>query len=153
MELEGRVIKVMPTASGVSQVTGNQWRKQEFLFGYYENPSDIYERRILLSIMNDNIEKYNLKENTRVKVRIQLTCREYNGRYFNDIRTGDITVLGSTFAQGAQQAPQGSQQAAQSAQTAASAQQQAVPVQSPQAAQFPPKVDAAGNPVQDDLPF
>lgn len=144
MELEGRIIQVMAVTSGVSQ-SGNQWRKQEFLFGYYENPSDIYETRILLSVMNENIEKYNLKENTRVKVRIRLTCREYNGCYFNDIRTGDITVLGSTAAN----------QGAQAVQTAAPAQQQAAPAFGQQQTQFPPKVDASGNPIgqQDDLPF
>lgn len=95
MELKGRVVRVLPTASGVSQ-TGNQWRKQEFIFGYYENPSDIYERNVKLDLMNDRIEKYNLEAGDEIKVRIALSCREYpqgSGKYFNDIRTGDITII------------------------------------------------------------
>jgi hypothetical protein len=95
MELSGRVVRVLPTASGVSQ-QGNQWQKQEFIFGYYENPSDIYERNIKLDLMNDRIGKYNLEANDEIKVRIALSCHEYpqgSGKYFNEIRTGDITIL------------------------------------------------------------
>lgn len=93
MELEGRIIKVMDITTGTSQRTGNQWRKQEFLFGFYEHQSDIYERSICLSVMGDRIDKYRLAENDKVKVRIALTCKEYNGRYFNEILTGDINIL------------------------------------------------------------
>lgn len=95
MELTGRVVRVLPVASGTSQ-QGNQWQKQEFIFGFYENPSDIYERNIKLDLMNDRIEKYKLAENDQIKVRIALSCREYpqgSGKYFNDIRTGDITII------------------------------------------------------------
>lgn len=92
MELEGRVIKVLPATSGVSQ-QGNSWKRQDFVFGFYENPSDIYERNILLSIMNERIDQIKLEENLKIKVRIALSCHEYNGRYFNEIRTGDITII------------------------------------------------------------
>jgi hypothetical protein len=96
MELQGRVVRLLPLKEGVAQSTGNPYRTQDFIFGYYENQSDIYERNILLNVRNENIEKYNLKENDKIKVRISLGCREYpqgSGKYFNDIRTGDITII------------------------------------------------------------
>jgi hypothetical protein len=96
MELQGRVVRILPLKEGVAQSTGNPYRTQDFIFGYYENQSDIYERNILLNVRNENIEKYNLKENDKIKVRISLGCREYpqgSGKYFNDIRTGDITII------------------------------------------------------------
>ena len=71
MELTGRVVKLLPLQKGVSQSTGNEWQRQDFLFG-------------------------SLKEGDQIKVRVGLTCREYpqgSGKYFNDIRTGDITVI------------------------------------------------------------
>ena len=107
MELEGRVVRLLPLKEGVSQSTGNPYRTQDFIFGYYENPSDIYERNIVLNVRNENIEKYNLKENDKIKVRIALSCREYpqgSGRYFNDIRTGDITIIQKANVEGTQQA-------------------------------------------------
>ena len=73
---------------------------------------DLYERTIVLSFMNDRIETnkgYNVGD--VVKVRVAMTCREIpqgSGRYFNDIRNGDlIMVQKATPATGGQQpAPQ-----------------------------------------------
>lgn len=95
MELSGRVVRLLPLKEGVSQA-GNPYRTQDFIFGFYEHQSDIYERNIILNIRNENIEKYKLVENDQIKVRIALTCREYpqgSGKYFNEIRTGDITII------------------------------------------------------------
>lgn len=63
MELQGRIVRVLGETSGTNQ-QGNPWRKFEYLFGYYENPSDIYERHVVLSFMNDRVDQYrNFKEN------------------------------------------------------------------------------------------
>ena len=104
MELQGRVVRLLPLKEGVSQA-GNPYRTQDFIFGYYENQSDIYERNIVLNVRNENIEKYKLAENDKIKVRISLGCREYpqgSGKYFNDIRTGDITIINKANAESAQ---------------------------------------------------
>lgn len=147
MELKGRVVRVLPTASGVSQ-TGNQWRKQEFIFGYYENQSDIYERNVKLDLMNDRIDKYKLEAGDEIKVRIALSCREYpqgSGKYFNDIRTGDITII--------KKANQGVQQPAQEANDAkADNQTQAQPDATTQPA-TPPIDPESGETHDDGMPF
>ena len=93
MQLEGRVKKVFPIQKGTSMRTGNEWRKQEFIFGYYEDPSSIYESSILLSLMDNRIEEYNIQEGDKIKVRIGLRYKEYEGRYFNEVRTGSIEVI------------------------------------------------------------
>lgn len=96
MELQGRIVRVLGETSGTNQ-QGNPWRKLEYLFGYYENPSDIYERNIVLSYMNDHMDQNKgYQENDQVKVRVAMTCREYpqgSGRYFNDIRCGDLQMI------------------------------------------------------------
>ena len=88
-------MRLLPLKEGVSQA-GNQYRTQDFIFGFYESADSIYEKTILLNVRNENIEKYKLAENDKIKVRISLGCREYpqgSGKYFNDIRTGDITII------------------------------------------------------------
>ena len=96
MELQGRIVRVLGEASGTNR-QGNPWRKFEYLFGYYENPSDIYERHVVLSFMNDRVDQYrNFKENDKVKVRIALTAYERpqgSGKFYNDIRTGDMSLI------------------------------------------------------------
>ena len=112
MELTGRVVRLLPLKEGVSQSTGNPYRTQDFIFGYYESADSIYEKNILLNVRNENIEKYKLAENDKIKVRIALSCREYpqgSGKYFNDIRTGDITIIQKANAGSAQ--PTNGQQA------------------------------------------
>lgn len=96
MELQGRVVKMLALQEGVSQSTGNQWRRQDFLFGFYESGESLFEKRIKMDVMNDKITELNLHEGDQIKVRVGLTCREYpqgSGKYFNDIRTGDITII------------------------------------------------------------
>ena len=108
MELQGRVVRFLPLKEGVSQA-GNPYRTQDFIFGYYESADSIYEKNILLNVRNENIEKYKLAENDKIKVRISLGCREYpqgSGKYFNDIRTGDITIIQKANAEPGQDYPQ-----------------------------------------------
>lgn len=106
MELQGRIAKLLPLQKGVSQSSGNPWKKQEFLFGFFESSDSIYEKRIKLDIMNDKINELGLQEGDEIKVRLSLGCREYpqgSGKYFNDIRTGEITILKRADAKGTQQ--------------------------------------------------
>ena len=118
MELQGRIVRVLGETSGTNQ-QGNPWRKLEYLFGFYENPSDLYERTIMLSFMNDHVDTnkgYNVGD--VVKVRVAMKCREYpagSGRYFNDIYNGDLMMVQkATPATGGQQpAPQTASQPAQ----------------------------------------
>ena len=93
MQLEGRVKKVFEVQKGTSKKTGSEWRKQEFIFGYYEDPSSIYESNILLSLMNNRIDEYKIQEGDKIRVRIGLNCREYEGQIFNQINTGTIEII------------------------------------------------------------
>lgn len=109
MELQGRVVKLLPLQEGVSQSTGNPWKRQDFLFGFYESGDSIFEKRIKLDVMNDKINELGLQEGDVIKVRVGLSLREYpqgSGKYFNDIRTGDVTIVKRAYMQGAQQPAQ-----------------------------------------------
>lgn len=85
MKFQGRIYKVLPVTSGTSQ-KGTDWQKQEFIFEYFERDDDRYADKVLLSIMNDRIRDYDLKEGDSVIIGFSHTTREYQGRYFNDIR-------------------------------------------------------------------
>lgn len=118
--------------SGVSQQTGNQWRKQEFVVEWYENPTDTQSQKIVLSVMNDNIDKLKVQVGDKMEVRFDLKYREYNGRYYMDVYAPFDTIKKT----GGLQQQAGEQQAN---------------------APFPPHVDANGKPTTedatDDLPF
>ena len=119
------VCSVGQIQSGTSQSTGNAWRKQEFVVEWYESPSDTQSQKIVLSVMNDNIEKLNVKIGDKMEVRFDLRYREYNGKYYMDIyapfdamkKTGGLQQTGQpagepagTVANQQQQDPAGNQQ-------------------------------------------
>ena len=85
MEFTGRIYKVMPKQSGTSQ-SGNQWQRQEFVFEYFEREEDRYSDKVLLSVMNERIDAYDLHEGDEVRIGFGHTIREYNGRLYNELR-------------------------------------------------------------------
>ena len=85
MEFTGRIYKVLPVQRGTSKL-GNDWVKQEFIFEYFERDNDRFADRVLLALMNDQVEKYAVKEYDKVRIGFGHTTREYNGRYFNELR-------------------------------------------------------------------
>ena len=84
MQFQGRIYKLFPIQSGTSQ--RGEWTKQDFIFEYFEQPTDRYADRVLLSIMNDRIKEYDLHEGDEVIIGFGHNTREYQGRYFNDVR-------------------------------------------------------------------
>ena len=154
MELEGKISVVMPAASGISQSTGNPWMSQEYVMEYFWFPNQTDPSNIVMQVFGeDRIKQFNLQPNDEVRVRFHIEAHEYNGRWFNEIRIDSVTFVGASASKNQQPAKQPAQQA----NTQAAGQQPAQQNQGQQQAPFPPKVDANGNPVNnngnDDLPF
>ena len=84
MQFQGRIYKLFPVQSGSSQ--RGEWSRQDFIFEYFETPNDRYADRVLLSVMNDRIKEYDLHEGDECIIGFGHNTREYQGRYFNDIR-------------------------------------------------------------------
>jgi hypothetical protein len=85
MQFQGRIFRLYPIQSGTS-ANGNQWSRQDFVFEYFENQTDRYADRVLLSVMNERIKEYDLHEGDECIIGFAHTTREYQGRCFNDIR-------------------------------------------------------------------
>ncbi len=129
MEFTGRVKKILPARSGVSQRTGNEWKALPFIFEYFENPTDRFADTVLLETFDTNVID-NLKEGMEIRCGFGHRTREYEGKTYNELRLYKIESV-----RGAQQAPQ--------AANAPAAEQSPTP--QPNGAQEAEK--------QDDLPF
>ena len=138
MDLTGKVIAIMEARGGVSARTGNSWMTQEYVI---EMPGQ-YPRKMMFNIFGeDRIKQFNIQPGEEITVQFDIDAREYNGRWFNDIRAYNVVpaVAG--------QAPVA---AAPVAGAAPFPPQQATAANSP----FPPAQEPAteGSPA-DDLPF
>ena len=85
MEFKGRIYKVFPVQSGTN-AKGSNWQRQDFIFEYFENPSDRWSDKVLLSVMNERIKEYDLHDYDEVLIGFGHTVNEHNGRYYNDHR-------------------------------------------------------------------
>lgn len=76
MEFTGRINKVYPIQTGVSAKTGKEWSKLDFIFEYYERETDRYSDKVKLSLFNDKIREYNIREGEKVLIGFGHSVRE-----------------------------------------------------------------------------
>lgn len=87
MELTGKIIAVMPAKSGVSTKTGNNWMTQEYVI---EVPGQ-YPKRCAFSVFGeDRIKQFNIQSGDEVTIQFDIDAREFNGRWYNDVRVYNV---------------------------------------------------------------
>lgn len=137
MEQTGKVIAIMEARGGVSTRTGNPWMTQEYVI---EVPGQ-YPRKMLFNVFGEErIKQFNIQPGEEITVQFDIDAREYNGRWFNDIRAYNV-LRGQSAGSIPSATPFPPQPAAGAAPQAATA-------------PFPPAQEpAAGEGTADDLPF
>lgn len=96
MNIKGKVTHVCPERKGTSERTGSEWRSQEAVVSYYENPTDRYPDSIVVSIRNEKIDELKLAVGDEVEIGFGLSAREYQGRYFQEVRTFRLSKVEGT---------------------------------------------------------
>jgi len=82
MELNGRIIAVLPVQTG--QGKNGEWKKQEYVLEY--NSDSQYPKRMCFNLWGDKVDQFNIQEGQQLAVSFDIDCREYQGRWYNDIR-------------------------------------------------------------------
>lgn len=98
MEIKGKLIQKLQLQSGVSKA-GNNWQKQEFVI----ETLDQYPQQVCIQLFGDKVDmlaSYNI--NDTLVVSFDLMSREYNGRWYTDVRAWKIAM---ETAQAPQTAP------------------------------------------------
>ena len=86
MELKGKVINVQPVQTGEGR--NGQWKKQDYIIEYDQNSQ--YPRRMMFNLWGEKIDQYHIQEGQLITVSFDIECREYNGRWYNDIRAWKV---------------------------------------------------------------
>ena len=144
MELIGKIIQNLPLQEGVSKA-GNPWKKQEYIL---ETLGTQYPRKVCFNLFGDNVDKFPMQVGQDVTVSIDIESREFNGRWYTDVRAWNVlngVQLAGAPAPGFAAAP--AQPAAPAPGFASAPAQPA-----PQAAPAQPSPAAIPTPA-DDLPF
>lgn len=137
MELQGKVIAVLPERGGISQ-RGTEWKVQEYVIETH----DQYQRKLAFEVFGaDRIQRFNIQIGQEVLVAFDIDAREWNGRWFNSVRAYDVRPADPATVGMVQAAP-----APQAAPVSAAPEAQPAPI-------APAPAPAAEGDNPDDLPF
>lgn len=88
MEFTGRIIAVLEPRSGVARTTGNPWMMQDFVI---EEMMGQYPKRMCFNVFGeDKIKAMNIQVGQELTVSFDINAREYQGRWYNDIRAWKV---------------------------------------------------------------
>ena len=136
MEITGKVVRLGTLTEG--QSARGPWRKQELIIETEEQ----YPRTVCLSCWTNQIDEIQkFAPGQTIKAQIDISSREFNGKWYTDVRVWRFDPVGATAAPAAPAQPvqQSYQQPTM---------HQTPPVAQPTTEYYPPAEDSV-----DDLPF
>ena len=88
MEIQGKVIAVLPERSGISQ--RGEWRSQTYVIETQEQ----YPKKMAFDVFGgDRIVNFGIHLGEVIDVSFDIDAHEYQGRYFNQIRAWNVTKV------------------------------------------------------------
>lgn len=93
MELSGKIIQKLPEVGGTSK-SGNSWKKQEYIL---ETPGQ-YAKKVCVSVWGDKIDQFAISEGENVTMSIDVESREYNGRWYTEVKAFKVDRNGGGSA-------------------------------------------------------
>ena len=84
LEISGKIIELLPEKSG--QSANGEWRKREYVL---ETEAQ-YPKKICFMAWGDKIDQFEIKQGERVTVSVDLESREYNGRWYTDVKAWKV---------------------------------------------------------------
>lgn len=85
MQLTVRLIQILPLQSGMGR--NGEWKKQDIIV----ETQDQYPKKICVSLWGDKFQHVSLKESDLYTIDFDVESREYNGRWYTDVKAWKIT--------------------------------------------------------------
>lgn len=90
MEIKGKIIAALPLQSGVSKA-GKDWKKREYVLETQEQ----FSHKVCFHLFGDRVDQYPLEVGDEVVVSFDLDSREFNGRWYTDVRAFKVEKAGA----------------------------------------------------------
>ena len=131
MDISGKVIQILPKQTGAGK--NGPWEKQD----YVVEIQGTYPKKVCFNLWGSKISQFDIKEGEFINIGLDIESREYQGRWYTDVRAWKVERPGAPGA-GAPQGGTGNSSPVQD------------PFGSPDDVQDPFASDNGG---ADDLPF
>ena len=94
MELQGKIIAVLPIKSGTSN-SGKQWTSQEYVLEI----GGQYPKHVCFEVFGDKIGEFGIQLGDELNVSFDIDARQWKDRWFNSIRAFRVNHISSTQPQ------------------------------------------------------
>lgn len=93
MKINGTIVAVLPVTTGESK-KGGQWKSQDYVL----ETEGQYAKKVCFNLFGDLIEKSNVQMGSQVEIDFDIDSKEFNGRWFTNIKAWKVTVVGEVTA-------------------------------------------------------
>ena len=94
MEITGNLIHILPLQTG--QGKNGPWKKQDFVI----ETQDAYPKKVCLSTWGDKVDTSRLSIGQTLKVNFDAESREYNGRWYTDLKAYALQIVSGDAGDG-----------------------------------------------------
>ncbi|MBM3431797.1 MAG: DUF3127 domain-containing protein [Bacteroidetes bacterium] len=88
MQLNAKLISLLPLQTGNGK--NGTWKKQDIIV----ETDGQYPKKVCISIWGDKIDEKKLVPGNRLKIDFDVESREYNGRWYTDVKAWRIDTEG-----------------------------------------------------------
>jgi len=92
MQLTAKLIQILPLQTGNGK--NGTWKKQDIIV----ETSDQYPKKICVSVWGDKADASLLKIGNMLSVSFDVESREYNGKWYTDVKAWKIESAGNSSA-------------------------------------------------------
>ena len=89
MEITGTLLHLLTPQTGTGK--NGQWKKQDFVI----ESGDMYPKKVCISTWGDKIDLSKFTIGQSVKVNFDLESREYNGKWYTDVKAFGMQAAGN----------------------------------------------------------
>lgn len=86
MDISGKIIQLLQLQTG--QGKNGTWKKQEFIL----ETGDTYPKKVCIAVWGDKINMSSFKPGDQVDVSFDVESREFNGRWYTDVKAWKVVA-------------------------------------------------------------
>ena len=90
MQLTAKLVQLLPLQNGTGK--NGPWKKQDFIV----ETGDAYPKKVCISVWGDKIDTTKLQPGNQLTIDFDVESREYNGRWYTDVKAWKIESAGGS---------------------------------------------------------
>jgi hypothetical protein len=95
MQVSAKLIQLLPLQTGTGR--NGQWKKQDIIV----ETDGQYPKKICISVWGEKINESLLKPGNRLKIDFDVESREFNGRWYTDVKAWKLELESASAEGGA----------------------------------------------------